>query len=66
MSAAFAAGKDLFSLAGPCTSPRKKPGYLRRMFHVNYIKYLHRVRLVLAELSVALSHLHKVGGLSRF
>ncbi|KAF0314281.1 putative ribosomal protein S6 kinase alpha-1 [Amphibalanus amphitrite] len=55
----FAAGKDLFSLAGPCTNPKKKPGYLRRMFHHNYIKYLHRVRLILAELCVAISYLHK-------
>ncbi|XP_043219930.1 myotonin-protein kinase-like [Amphibalanus amphitrite] len=56
----FAAGKDLFSLAGPCTNPKKKPGYLRRMFHHNYIKYLHRVRLILAELCVAISYLHKL------
>ena len=53
-------GKDLFVLAGPCTNPKKKPGYLRRMFHYNYIKYLHRVRIILAELCVAISHLHKL------
>ena len=53
-------GKDLFVLAGPCSNPKKKPGYLRRMFHYNYIKYLYRVRIILAELCVAISHLHKV------
>ncbi|XP_037073096.1 protein kinase C-like 1B [Pollicipes pollicipes] len=54
--AAYAVGKDLFSLVGPSRSP----GYLRRMFVYNYARYVDRMRIVLAELSVAIRFLHEV------
>ncbi|XP_043218086.1 serine/threonine-protein kinase Sgk1-like [Amphibalanus amphitrite] len=51
----YAIGRDLFSLAGP----GKRPGYLRKMFVLAYPQYVERVRLILAELTVALHCLHE-------
>ncbi|KAF0310634.1 Serine/threonine-protein kinase Sgk2 [Amphibalanus amphitrite] len=51
----YAIGRDLFSLAGP----GKRPGYLRKMFVLAYPQYVERVRLILAELTVALRCLHE-------
>ncbi|XP_037073097.1 protein kinase C-like [Pollicipes pollicipes] len=55
LALSYAVGKDLFSLVGPSRSP----GYLRRMFVYNYARYVDRMRIVLAELSVAIRFLHE-------